>query len=83
MFEVEYERDADGDAFLSRTVDVMAALQEAVKDGACKITHEIIDESRGLYRVELLDGDEWGQGRDLNTALRYALGAHFDTERIS
>lgn len=84
MYEaaIEYS-NATGDAFLNRTVDAMTALSEAVKDGGCKIIYEIVDESRAVYHVYLLDEDVWGSGPDLDTALRYALGAHFHAEAIS
>lgn len=80
MYEGSIEHNANGDAFLSRTVDAMAALSEAVKDGVCKIEFQSQSPKGSFYRVEFLDGDEWGDGSDLDTALRYALGAHFYTE---
>lgn len=63
-----------GDPKLAPEESVLAALQDAVKDGRAVIEHRY-----GQFEVRLLDGDEWGRGPDLDTALRYALGAHYAT----
>jgi hypothetical protein len=69
---------ANGDAYLAPQFDVMVALDQAVRDGSATVSFN--ESGTGQFRVELLDGDEWGAGPDLETALRYALGAHFAPE---
>ena len=62
---------------LEPEVSVLYALNLALQDRS-KVEIEI--ERDGRYHVELGDGEEWGHGPDLDTALRYALGAFFATE---
>jgi hypothetical protein len=64
---------------LEPQVSVLYALNLALseRDGI-----SIRIERDGMYHVEIGDGDEWGRGPDLDTALRYALGAHFAPEEV-
>ena len=72
----ELIENANGDYKLDASESVLRALAKAVEDGSCTI--QKLDSAAGPYfRVELLDGDEWGDGATLDDALRYALGAHF------
>lgn len=78
MYRIIHGADGKGgDAFLPHEYDALHVLSEALNDGACKIVREIVND-HSWYRVELLDGDEWGQGSTLDIALRYALGAHVE-----
>jgi hypothetical protein len=66
-----------GDPYLPNEYDLLHTLAGAVQDGACKI--EFRPGAGGgddWYRVELLDGEEWGEGATMEIALRYALGSH-------
>lgn len=80
MAEFSISRARNGDPYLGNENDVLHALAEAVKNGTVTITYNPDNRDEPYYRVELLDGDEFGHGETLGEALRYGLGVHFAPE---
>lgn len=77
MNEFPIVEGPSGDYMFAPDVSIITALEAATADGSVTIKREVMSETQSFYRVELSDGDEWGDGPTLEIALRYALGAHY------